>query len=344
MSLPAPWRSMNRICAFTAIDRPRARRLGRFATALLVLLLAGAGCTPVRPVVKIGLIAPFEGLYRETGYEALAALRAAIETCAPAGIDVLPLALDDSNRPDNARRAAAKLLVDPATAAIIGPYNFDTAIAAGQELTAGRVNLLAPYILGADGRFAAPDGDLGWLADLIAAIAAVAQHEGAQQIAVAGLPPAWLAPLSALLAGSPAPIPVHLLDPDAGALSDPGAHGAYLWLGEAHTGAHRLAELRAMRPDAAFWLGPQGGDPVFTAHAAIQGPVYWATWAGAQYNSVSQPAALSSPAARLTFDAACAALKGMDGESPPPQPRRLEAYRIAQNGESVPLGIESGGP
>ncbi len=311
--------------------------------ALLALLLTGAGCTPVRPVVKIGLIAPFEGLYRETGYEALAALRAAVETCAPAGVDVLPLALDDSNRPDNARRAAAKLLVDPAATAIIGPYSLESAAAVAPELSSSRVDWLAPYMLGADGRFAAPGGNLSWLVDLIVAIAAAAENEGAQQIAVAGLPQAWLAPLAARLTQASTPIPVRLLDLDAGDPVDPGAQGAFLWLGDAHDGARVLADLRELHPEAAFWLGPQGGDPVFAAHAVVQGPVYWATWAGAQYNAVSQPAVLGSPAARLTFDAACVALKGMAGESSPPQPRPLLAYRITQGGESAPLDVETGG-
>ncbi len=223
MSLPAPWQSMNRTCASTAIDRRRTRRLGRIATALLVMLFAGASCTAVRPVAKIGLIAPFEGLYRETGYEALDALRAAIEACAPAGVDVLPLALDDSNRPDNARRAAAKLLLDPTTAAVIGPYGYDTTIAASQELSASRVNWLAPLMLGADGRFAAPDGDLGWLARPIAAITVAAESEGAQQARRRRSPQEWHAPLAARLAEVSAPIPVRLLDPDAGDAVDPGA-------------------------------------------------------------------------------------------------------------------------
>ena len=185
--------------------------------------------------------------------------------------------------------------------------------------------------------FAAPDGDLSWLADLIVAIAAVAENEGARQLAVTGLPQEWLAPLAARLTEVPAPIPVRLLDLDAGDAVDPGAHGALLWLGDAHAGARTLADLRALRPDAPFWLGPQGGGPVFFAHATVQEPVYWATWAGAQYNAVSQPAAW------LTFEAACAALEGMSGRSSPPQPRTLHSYRITQGGESVPLDHEAGG-
>ncbi len=159
-------------------------------------------------------------------------------------------------------------------------------------------------------------------------------HNG---LAVAGLPQEWHAPLAARLAEVSAPIPVRLLDPDAGDAVDPGAHGALLWLGDAHSGARALSDVRTLRPDAPFWLGPQGGDPVFVALATVQGPVYWATWAGAQYNAVSQPAAW------LTFEAACAALEGMSGRSSPPQARLLHSYRITQGGESVPLDHEAGG-
>ena len=51
-----------------------------------------AACTDVQPVVKIGLVAPFEGLYRRTGYDALAAMRAAIADQPAPGVNVLPLA------------------------------------------------------------------------------------------------------------------------------------------------------------------------------------------------------------------------------------------------------------
>ncbi len=74
-------------------------------TLIATLFLAGCNggtYTNTRPVVKIGLIAPFEGLYRESGYEALAAMRSAIADSplpSQVRIDILPLALDDSADP-----------------------------------------------------------------------------------------------------------------------------------------------------------------------------------------------------------------------------------------------------
>jgi hypothetical protein len=76
----------------------------------LVLALLLAGCTDVRPVAKIGLIAPFEGLQRRTGYAALESMRQAIVETPASAIGVIPLALDDSADPLGHSRAAEKLL------------------------------------------------------------------------------------------------------------------------------------------------------------------------------------------------------------------------------------------
>ena len=56
-------------------QRKRTRYASLFSSLTLLFLILATGCTPVRPVVKIGLIAPFEGLYRDSGYGALAAMR-----------------------------------------------------------------------------------------------------------------------------------------------------------------------------------------------------------------------------------------------------------------------------
>src|SRR3954452_7384256 len=133
MSLPAPWLNNSRICKVTVISHnltcftldPKnlpgsVGASGKVVLAALVLLIL-CGCTSIRPIVKIGLIAPFEGLYRQSGYDALEAMRQAMADCTPAGVDVLPLALDDSGDPAQAQRAAQKMLVDPAVRAVVGP-------------------------------------------------------------------------------------------------------------------------------------------------------------------------------------------------------------------------------
>ncbi len=324
------------------------------AALLCALALLAAACAPratsasaasirsVRPVVKIGLIAPFEGLYRQSGYAALAAVRAAIDDCAPAGLDVLPLALDDSARPEAARRAAAKLLVDPAVAAVIGPLSLSTTAAVTPQLAIGPALWVAPVAAEASGRFASPADDPIWLADLIVAIAAAAQDQGAQSLAVAGIPPGWRASTADLLTHHTAPIPIRVLELDRGDSPDPGAQGALLWLGDAHAGARLLAELRALRPNAAFWMGDQGGDPIFAAHARVEGQVYWASWADAQYNSTLQALAPNAAAAFLAYDAACQALESLSGTLPTsPRPRSLHIYRVLPSGESQAAGSEA---
>src|SRR5262245_10088378 len=118
MSLPAHWLNSSRIYKTTATTNSRRRYIqmvplgsasaserkllyGIFLVVALVSLLAG--CSSIRPIVKIGLIAPFEGLYRQSGYVALDAMRQAMIDCTPPGVDVLPLALDDNGDPRQAQ-------------------------------------------------------------------------------------------------------------------------------------------------------------------------------------------------------------------------------------------------
>ena len=110
-------------------------------TAIVGSLLLAAGCygsTP--PVVKIGLVAPFEEQYRDDGYAALAAVRAAVQernaAGGVAGYQVALVALNDNSRPDEARQRAANLAVDRDVLGVIGPLHGDTAAAAGPLLAA----------------------------------------------------------------------------------------------------------------------------------------------------------------------------------------------------------------
>lgn len=120
--------------------QPRAqlRRWGVRLFLPLCLVWLSTACLPANtprpsstpPVEKIGLIASFEGFYRETGYAALDGLRAAIDACTPADSfrthppqpGYVPLALDDSHGPQSLPRTLAKLQIDPSVALILGPY------------------------------------------------------------------------------------------------------------------------------------------------------------------------------------------------------------------------------
>jgi ABC-type branched-subunit amino acid transport system substrate-binding protein len=85
-------------------------------------------------VVKIGLVAPFEGRYRPIGYEAIYAARLAIrEINARGGISgrrIELVALDDRGEPEKALTAARQLALDPQVVAVVGHLRPDSTDAA----------------------------------------------------------------------------------------------------------------------------------------------------------------------------------------------------------------------
>ncbi len=93
----------------------------RYLLLLLSLLLL-AGCLPERPapVLKVGLLAPFEGERRELGYHLLPAIFAATPERVNGQL-VEWVILDTSSQPEVAAQRARELLVDPAVLAIVGP-------------------------------------------------------------------------------------------------------------------------------------------------------------------------------------------------------------------------------
>jgi len=113
------------------------------ALALGVLFILGwlivscAGLRSTRPVVKIGLVAPFEGLYRHLGYEVLYAVKLAVrERNAAGGVSgymVELVGLDDGNDPARARLQARKMIVDSDVMGVIGHFSDEAALAALDE-------------------------------------------------------------------------------------------------------------------------------------------------------------------------------------------------------------------
>ncbi len=121
---------------------------------LLLLLL---GCASIRPVVKIGLVAPFEGRDRAIGYDAVYAARLAVrEANAAGGIGGYKLALvalDDRGDADLATQTAAALVVDIDVVAVVGHYLPETTAAAAEVYANGSLPLLptaAPPFAAAD--------------------------------------------------------------------------------------------------------------------------------------------------------------------------------------------------
>ena len=106
----------------------------------VLLLLTVGGCTATgstNSIVKVGLVAPFEGLYRPLGYEVLYAVKLAIQernaSGGVAGYMVELVALNDDNNPTVAAQRAREVAVDPDVVGVIGHFSSPTTLAALEE-------------------------------------------------------------------------------------------------------------------------------------------------------------------------------------------------------------------
>lgn len=79
-----------------------------------LLLLVMSACTAARaqPIIRVALLAPFEGRYREVGYEALYAARLALQDVPSMGLDVELLPIDDGGTVESAADRAHALAAD----------------------------------------------------------------------------------------------------------------------------------------------------------------------------------------------------------------------------------------
>ena len=111
-----------------------------------------AGCVfpgGVKPTVKIGLSAPFEGLYRDQGYEALHAVRLAVRQRNEAGgigasYWVELVALNDFDEPTEAIIQAQKMAVDSDLMGVLGGWSVETAQAVAPEYERLGLAVLTP--------------------------------------------------------------------------------------------------------------------------------------------------------------------------------------------------------
>lgn len=115
------------------------------------LLSSCTGLGSTRPVVKIGLVAPFEGLHRHLGYDVLYAVKLAVRernaTGGVSGYMVELVALDDSNDPAQSPLQARKMIVDaeaPAVMGVIGHFSDQAALAAVDEYHRAGLALITP--------------------------------------------------------------------------------------------------------------------------------------------------------------------------------------------------------
>ena len=121
--------------------------LHRLSVGLCIVLLAACGGPgSVKPTVKIGLSAPFEGLHRDLGYAALHAVQLAVrERNARGGVGqrylVELVALNDDSDATKAVEQARKMAVDPGILGVLGGWSSETAAAAAEYELLGLVCL-----------------------------------------------------------------------------------------------------------------------------------------------------------------------------------------------------------
>ncbi len=126
-------------------------------TQYLISTILGIGylalisaCASTAPVIKIGLVAPFEGRYRPVGYDAIYAARLAVrEQNAQGGVGgyrVELVAYDDGGDAQAAVERARQLALDPQVVAVIGHYRVETTRAAWEVYSRKVLPLIAPVI------------------------------------------------------------------------------------------------------------------------------------------------------------------------------------------------------
>ena len=164
-----------------------------FLPLICALLLAACAFGRTKPLVKIGLVAPFEGAYRSLGYDILYGVKLALqernERGGVGGHMLELVALDDGGDPSQAPEQAQELALDPLVMGALGHFREDTTLAASSIYREAGLALLAPGLaaveLTAGGpgvfRLGADEERLGW-----EAAAFMLEEYGAGRIAVLG--------------------------------------------------------------------------------------------------------------------------------------------------------------
>jgi len=322
--------------------------------ALIVCLLlsgcgAGADCgrlaraldmCSTQPVIKIGLVAPFEGRYRSLGYEALGAVKQAVRernaAGGVAGYMVELVALNDGYDSESRRFLARKFAVDERVMGVIGPFSDDSLYAAASSYQEQGLPLVTPVTCVPSGQ---PGSTfcLGASAESLALALAQAVPADARVVVLQMA-------RDGLGEGGQTPTWVDYL-PDSGwqirALEDwrEAPADCYLYDGDVLTAAELLIEMRSSRVRAPLIGGPMlartqlsliGGDAVEGACYALTAPLYveqdgepgsdlpWAALAHDAsvllLNALQANIETSEQPTREGVAAALAQLRGPDGE------------------------------
>ena len=281
---------------------------------------------PVPGIIKVGLVAPFEGSYRYVGYDAVYAARLAVrEINAAGGIGGWQLELvayDDRGDAALAAQIARDLIVDPDVVAVIGHYRPNTSASAGTVYAeAGLPNLVI-------GDSALPSATSWLLAPPPARVADVMRIVGlASNPETAGVwtdPQAPEAPAEHLRA--------YLVDHTLLPVAGDEAEMVFSFLGPADA-ASRLAELRT-----AGWMGRivGNGELASAAFLAVGGDVV----VGAQFVT-PYPMPQDLPDTQAWIEA----YRAMGPHVPDPGPYALPTYEaVYLIAEALPSVLEATAP
>lgn len=98
----------------------------RVSNLLLGCVFLLISCSSVDPVVKVGLVGPFEGEHRAIGYDVIYSARLAVreinEAGGIAGHRVALVALDDGGDVELSEQTAVSMSIDPGIVAVIGNW------------------------------------------------------------------------------------------------------------------------------------------------------------------------------------------------------------------------------
>lgn len=107
----------------------RIRSITKWLILITVIILS-PGCGSVEPVVKIGLVGPFEGRHRDVGYDVIYSARLAVREINDSGgingYRLALVALDDFGDPEIAQETAEALVLDPGVVVVIGHWLLET--------------------------------------------------------------------------------------------------------------------------------------------------------------------------------------------------------------------------
>ena len=114
---------------------------------MLLISMFLISCNSVNPVVKVGLVAPFEGENRAIGYDAIYSARLAVREINEAGgiggYRVALVALNDSGDTELAQENAQSLVVDSGVVAVIGHWLPETTAVSTPIYHAANLPLIA---------------------------------------------------------------------------------------------------------------------------------------------------------------------------------------------------------